>query len=517
MPALAADHAFLNRHAEHIHGVLACFDRLIFRGYLPLSYAQGLEGFLSRQGQLLKDFKTYAPQVAERLVAHVTALVTAAGREIRYLPKKERLEARARQIARDQQISEGIVCAFRCLETCRTYRLQYGEGRPRLKADYRRCQVLYVFLIDPTLGLLHVKLETWFPLTLQVYVNGHEFVARKLTQLGLSYTQVENTFTHLEKPSAAQGCAERFVKQDWPKVLGALARQFNPLLEAELQGQDYYWCVDQAEYATDVIFKDRAALAAVYPRLVEHATLGLQSADVLRFLGRRLHPSLEQEVQTHRGERVEGVRVKHGVGSNRLKMYDKAGVVLRIETVINDPTAFKVRRWRQTKDGRRELAWQPLRKGVAGLWRYAEVSAAANGRYLEALAAVDEQARVRAELDAATKPARLGGRRVRALQPLSPAEQALFRAVLAGQHRLQGFRAADVAQVWYPRPAAAAAERRRRSGRVTRLIRLLRGHGLVKKVPRSRRYHVTAKGERVMLAAIMVKHKHLPQEMSAAG
>src|SRR6266849_2560747 len=136
--------------------------------------------------------------------------------------------------------------------------------------------------------------------------------------------------------------------------------------------------MNQAEYATDVMFQDRSALAGLYPRLVEHATVCLGAEDVLKFLGRKLHPSFLGEVQTHCGQRVEGTRIKHAMKANRLKMYDKAGCVLRIETVINDPTQFRVRRWRVHPDGskavpagRQELAWQELRKGVAWLWRYA--------------------------------------------------------------------------------------------------------------------------------------------------
>jgi hypothetical protein len=339
-------------------------------------------------------------------------------------------------------------------------------------------------------------------------------LAKKLDGLGIAYTLCDNAFTQIADLKAAQACAERFVKQNWPRLLGPLARQFNPLVGQELREQDYYWVTDQAEYATDVLFVDRSALAGLYPRLVEHARACLSAEDVLRFLGRKLHPNFQGEVQTHVGRRVEGVRVKHGMKSNRLKMYDKAGVVLRLETTINDPTEFRVRR-RQQPGG--ELRWQPLRKGVAWLWRYAEVSRAANGRYLEALAVVDDDSRARRLLDRVTKPAKLNGRRKRALQPLSPGDQDLFLAALRGEHRLHGFRNRDIAQQLYPKGTRDAAERRRRCARVTRLIQVLRAHGLVAKIPRTRRYRVTAQGELLMSAAIKVKEIDLPREISEAA
>jgi hypothetical protein len=507
------DHVFVVKHQEQVAGVLSCFDRVIFRGYLPLSYPKGLEGFLYQQKVLLKDFKDYAPQVAERVKEHVKGLVEAAGAPYRHLPTKEPMEEQARQLAKDRGIREGIVCGYSQLETCRSFRFEYKD-RPRLRGDFRRCLVQYVFLMHAVLGLIHVKIHTWLPLTMQVYVNGHDFVARKLDALGTAYAMHDNAFTRLDNCAAAQGCADRFVKQNWPKLLSDLAWQFNPLLAHELQGQEYYWVMDQAEYATDVVFKKVSLLASLYPRLVEHARVCLSAEDILKFLGRKLNGNFQGEVQTHVGRRLEGVRVKHTMKSNKLKMYDKGGLVLRIETTINDPTEFRVRR---RQKGSRKLTWQPLPKGVAWLWRFAEVSRSANSRYLQALAVVDDDGAARRVLDRVTKPAKLNGRRRRALQPMSPADQALFLAVLRGEHHLHGFRNRDLANRLYAQGTKDAGERRRRCGRVTRLIQVLRAHGLVAKIPRTRRYRVTAQGEALMSAAIYVRYKYLPNELHEAA
>jgi len=512
--AITAQHPFLVKHADHIHGVLSCFDRLIFRGHLPLSYPRGLEGFLFQQQILFKDFKDYAPQVAQRITAHVKGLVQKAGAPFRYLSRKEPMEQQARALAHQQGLREGIVCGYSQLETCRAYRFEGGKDRPRLKKAYRRCTVLYVFLLHAVLGLIHVKIEAWFPLTMQVYVNGHDFLARKLDGLGLRYTMADNAFTWVEDLPAAQACADRFAKQNWPKLLGQLARHFNPLVGKELREQDYYWVMDQAEYATDVLFVDRPALAGLYPRLVEHARACLSAEDVLRFLGRKLDGNFRGEVQTHVGRRLEGVRVKHAMKANKLKMYDKVGQVLRIETTINAPQEFRVRRWHEASG---QMQWQPLLKGVAWLWRYADVSRGANGRYLEALAVVNDDSAARRLLDRVTRPAKLNGQRKRALQPLSPADQELFQAVLRGEHRLRGFRNRELAERLYGRATTDVVERRRRCGRVTRLIQVLRAHGLVAKIQHTRRYRVTHQGELLMSAAIQIKDLELPKKMHEAA
>ena len=341
---------------------------------------------------------------------------------------------------------------------------------------------------------------------------------------------VDNTFTWIADVAAAQRLADRLVRQNWPRRLTAWARRVNPLLADVLRFADgrpfeYYWVTDQAEFATDVMFRGRQELAGLYAALLEHATLAFGSEDVLRFLGRKPSPNFKGEVQTerkllpipeHHG-RVEGVRVKHVMTTNRLKMYDKAGRVLRIETVINDPTEFRVRRWQKHKQGGRRLAWLPLRKGVAWLWRYAEVGMAANRRYLEALAAVEDPSTARKLLDRVCRPATWGKRRRRALQPLSPHDQTVFLAVLRGEHHLHGLRNRDLAKRLYGAAPCDPVARRRQSARVTRLIQLLRAHGILGKVPRSRRYRLTANGERLLSAALYVRYKHLPKELSDAA
>lgn len=459
--------------------MLSCFDRVIIRGYLPICHFGGVEAWLFHQGIKLKQFKEFAPQIAQRLLQHAKDLAASRGRPYRYLPTRESKEELARQIAGRGGVRDGLVCIFSCLETCRTFRLDWSERLHRLclRPDLRRCTVLYYFVMDPECGLIHIKLHTWLPLVCQVYINGHSWLERQLMKRGIPFAMADNAFVHLPQPEVAQRLADRFWKQGWRKRLDRSARQVNPLLADLLHKQSYYRVVDQAEYSTDVLFKDRQALAGLYPALVEHATLRLGAEDVLRFLGRKLVGCFRGEVQTEgkrlplpalTGKRVEGVRVKHVMKTNRLKMYDKQGLVLRIETVINDPTEFRVRRWQTNQHGRRVLAWQPLRKGVAWLWRYAQVSLSANRRYLEALAVVDDPGPARQLLDRVCQPTGSGRKRRRALQPLSPQDQALFRAVLRGEHHLHGFSNRDLARQLHGERRKDPLERRRQCARVSR-------------------------------------------------
>ena len=242
---------------------------------------------------------------------------------------------------------------FCCMECCPSFRLAHGKDRPRLVNARRQQRVLYFYFLDPELGLIHIRLTTWFPFTVQVYVNGHSWLAQQMLRQRLGFNLQDNAFTALDDPRAAQELADSFAQLNWTKILNRLVRQVNPLMnERWFRGYSYYWVVDQAEYATDLIFTGREALAGLYPRLLDHAAVNFSANDILGFLGRKFHPRFEGEVLTDcQKGRWPGARIKHRMKNNWLKMYDKFGRVLRIETVINNPREFRVRRLR-TRQGR---------------------------------------------------------------------------------------------------------------------------------------------------------------------
>jgi hypothetical protein len=403
------------------------------------------------------------------------------------------------------------------METCRTFRVGYGEGRPVVKTDLRRCSVLYYYLMDRDFGLMHVKIQTWCPFTVQVYVNGHEWLARKLQSAKIAFKKVDNAFVDVADPVRAQQCARGFWRRDWPKLLDRLAERVNPLLEDWLAGQSYYWVLDQVEFSTDVLFADKTDLATLRQHLYEHAALCFGAEQVMTFLGRKYRETFRGEVKTHWQRRQAGAAVKHWMKRNAIKMYDKDGVVLRIETVINDPREFKVHRLRHKQNGQAEVGWFPMSKGVANLYRYADVSRKANARYLEALAVVSDLGVGQRDLERCCAPVAYQGRNRRGLQPLGRDDQALFEAALRGEHAVRGFRNRELARHLFGPQPADAAERRRQCGRVSRLMSLLRAHGLIAKFPRSRRYRVTALGQRFMSTAIELRRKLFPKKLTPAA
>jgi DNA-binding HxlR family transcriptional regulator len=264
---------------------------------------------------------------------------------------------------------------------------------------------------------------------------------------------------------------------------------------------DYYWSAYQTEWATDVVFNNPEALAAIYPALVQHATLHFQSPDVMRFLGRKANGNFTGEIVTSFKDRAEGVRVKHWVRGNSIKMYDKAGSILRVETTIARTNDFKVLR-PPNDDPNAKLEWKPLRKGVADLHRRAELSQRSNERYLDALAAVDDTTPCATLFDSVSRPVFIDGRRYRAMRIGDKDDLDILRAISRGEFATAGFRNREVRHLLHPSSfTAPPPDQRRLSAKVSRQLRLLRAHGLIKKVPRTHRYQLTDRG-RLLTAAL---------------
>jgi hypothetical protein len=334
----------------------------------------------------------------------------------------------------------------------------------------------------------------------------------------LDFVQADNAFLQIDDYDQAQEIADTFSKLDWVKILDRFVTPVNPLLKQPWLGQrSYQWVIDQAEFSTDLLFLSKAALAKIYPQLLEHALTNFSAEDVLRFLGRKLDPRFQGEVLTDlKKRRHPGARIKHRMKNNWLKMYDKFGQILRLETVINQPREFKVRRMAE-RHGKRQMLWCPMNKGVANFYHYHAVARQSNERYLEALATVVTPCATVKELEKLHKPARFGNRRRRALNVLSDADQRLFLAVMRGDHSINGFRNTDVASVLFPLPAKTAQQRRRRSTQVSRKLQLLRAHGLIAPIRSSYRYRITRKGNLLMNAAVSVRQKAFPKELNAAA
>ena len=504
---------FVSKFTNLIVAVLSCFDRVIFKGHLALAAPGELEYFVDRVLKVRRsDFmKTMAPQYSDRLVAHAQGWAEKAGRIYLYRTGQFRKDEWAHNLIRDQGIVEGLVGILCTLETCPSFSLVPGPERPQFVSRPRQQRVLYYYFLDPQFGLIHVRLQTWLPFTVQVYVNGHEWQAQQMVQKKLGFVQQHNAFTQLDDRDQAQRIADRFAKLNWPKILDRWARQVNPLLRELLPDYSVHWVGDQAEYATDLLFKSRAALAGLYRSLLDYAVRTFTPKDILSFLGRKWDRRFDGEVHTHyENDRWFGTRIKHRMKSNWLKMYDKFGLILRVETVINSPKEFWVYRTCHHRDGTSSAGYYPMTKSVASLVDYQEQALACNRRYLDALAVVDDPTPAYPALRQLTEPKVIDGRSHAGFNPARREDVRLFKAILDGDHIARGFRNADIRAPLFG-IQHKDAEKRRASAAVGRLLKRLHVRHLVAKIPRTRRWRVTEHGRHFLGMALQLYCCSWPQ------
>lgn len=508
-------------------GVLSGFDRLRLMATLrPLYQPSLMLRYLSRAGVLLKDFAAFAGGWTEQVRAAAHQLAEQTGRPLIYLQRSsQRKELLARDLARREGLSKGLIGIWSVLEPCLTYFVRRDREQKKLvlRLEPGKCLHYYFYFLHEQLGLLHLRLQTWFPFAMNVCLNGRHWLARQMDQAGLGYVQRENCFTWIEDTTQAQGLARAQLQSSWPGLLQPLVEQCHPHAPQLCRplGLSYYWSVSESEYATDVMFKSPAALARLYPALVHQGIKQFGSTDVLRFLGHkvqangRVHGNHQGEILSSLKHRPEGLRLKHQANGNSIKLYDKQGSVLRVETTLNRPHQFRVYRASE-RDPEQKKRWQVLRKSVGDLHRRAEICEAINGRYLEALASVRAGQSAGQVARGVCRPVCQDGRRHRALNPWSAEDGALLEVISRGEWTVSGFRNRDLRAALYP-GRAEAAQRRRQSGRVTRALARLRAHGMIKKVNGSYRYQLTTSGRAIVTALLAARQADVEKLMALAA
>jgi hypothetical protein len=308
---------FIQRYEDRIHGLLSCFDRMLFRGYLPIMSGWQMAQFFNSRNIRFRTLKTFLVEQAQRVKQHGIDLAKKDGRPFQYVQEKTRKDDVAKEIAARDKIEEGLIVVFSVLEPCRTFSFRFEKGKPFVQSARRKCLFLYFYFMDRDFGLIHVRLQTWFPLQVQVYVNGHEWLARRLDKKGIRYRKCENAFVWIEDLAKAQKLSDRFASLDWPRLLTRYARKVHPLFSDLLQSMSYYWVTTQSEYSSDVLFKSPDYLEELFPRLLHHSTLCFGARQVMSFLGRKLYSHFQgdivSDVMDFAVKRLPGIRIKHRV------------------------------------------------------------------------------------------------------------------------------------------------------------------------------------------------------------
>jgi hypothetical protein len=383
--------------------------------------------YLRQAGVLLKDFAKHVLKVSTVLKEASMGIASKNSRPYIHLPSsKTNKEEIAVDLARRDGVEHGLICALGCVESCFSFDISSNRKTKKLEliSRWRKCLHIYHYYRHPVFGFMQGRLQTWFPFNIQICLNGREWLAHQMDEVQLSYQRKDNCFPWIEDVTKAQSLMDQQLQTPWPEYLDEFSRLVNPGHDDLFRAfpLQYYWSVTQSEWATDIMFRSQQALAAHYPTLVHHGMTTFSSPDVMRFLGRKIpstgniNPRFAGQVITDLKHRPEGIRVKHRVKANSLKIYDKQGSVLRVETTINDPSDFKVYRKTESSENT-EPKWLPLRKGVADFHRRAQVSHGANGRYLDALACAHDSTPLKNWTDKLCRPVTWKQNRFRALNP----------------------------------------------------------------------------------------------------
>lgn len=505
---------FIAKYQEEITGVLTGFDRLVFRGTLrSIAYAQGMDKCRALNGILLKDFGRWAAQCSEALERASLAEARKLGRRIEYLRSSHiDKEALARKIAQETGIGEGLVCVLRCIEPCSSFEVYRNRDQKQLelKKRQRKCMFLYHYQLHPQLGWMNARIQTWFPFSIQICLNGREWLAQQLQCKQMEHVKQDNCLVWVENWKQAQQLMDRQLRARWPRLLDQFAEQVNPALE-EILGKweaSYYWSTYQSEWATDIVFREGERLRQLYERMVHYSVTALSCTDVMKYLGRKVRldgnvpKRFNAEVVLDCKQRPEGIRIKHRVNDNSLKAYDKAftslGNVLRFEATMLNPADLRAYRPKEGDPGGAK-AWRPMRRGIADLHRLAELSDRAKDRYMDALAQVDDNSTIQDLLKRLHHRKPWHGQAVRGLQPFGK-DNALLLAINRGEFLLQGLRNRDLQKLLFTERSASQKQGRQRTAQISRQLRMLRAHGLIHKVPKTHRYQVTETGRTILTA-----------------
>ncbi len=496
------------KYQDEMYGVLNCYDRVIIKGHLqPLCYPQGMTSYLYRQAIRIFDYtEAFAQPLRDEIRANAEAVAEANGIAIEFIRKSkgQRKEERIQEVLQTRGEHAGLVHILSAMEQCPAYRPWHNKETHRtyVKRTTGKCLHYYFYFIDEEFGLCYLRVATWCPFGLQFYFNGHNWLATQMKLQGLRYEQHDNAFVVIDDVERANQLADQLDVEKLQAKLDGWARQYCPVV-ATLD-LAVHWSITQAEYATDLIFKDSSILQAFYPHLLETLIQAVKPADVATFLGRKLHGNFQGEAGNRFNQRWLGTRIKHQFGPVTLKLYDKFNRLLRIETTVTNVSFFKQYRKVQHRDGSVSTRWAPMKKTIYSLPALQEALLAANQRYFKFISEIETPQVGVEKLHKLAETKVNNDHRYKGFNLFAEEDTFLFRTLLRGEFAISGFSNRDLRLHLTDK----------NTGQVTRLLKRLRLHGVIKKVGRRYKYYLTTFGRQVSVMALKLRQMVVIPELA---
>jgi len=203
----------LEQFQDKINGTFSFFDRIIIKGHIRQFFSpSGKRHFLSEHNVLLKDFPAFTEQVTHQVVSHVEFLTQLQGRPLISLPSSlDSKKEEARTVLQNSPVKEGLICTISVVEPCQTLQPKKKDnGLLELVTVNRKCKYFYLYFLDKHFGFMYVKLQTWFPFLIQVYINGREMMKHMFEENGIHYRMYDNSFFEISDTVKAQELADKF-------------------------------------------------------------------------------------------------------------------------------------------------------------------------------------------------------------------------------------------------------------------------------------------------------------------
>jgi len=489
-----------DRYAAQIAGVVSCYARIVITGPLPgVCYAEGMAAYLRAHDIRLFDYARFAEPLREEVRQNAERLAREQGLVIEFIRSAHafRKEERIRAILDQRGEQPGLVHIFAAMEPCTAFTPWRDKvtGKTTLRHKDGKCLHYYVYLIDAAFGLCYLRAPPRAPFRLQFYGNGHTWLAGQLRQAGIAVEPLDTTFRLLGDSAQAQALTDAFPITPLHHTRDALAAHYCPVLTHIGPAVTYHWSLMQVAYATDLIFHRQADLRPLYDALVHTAIHAVKPDHVATFLGRKLTGNYADEVGNDVHTHIEGTRLKHHRGPVSIKLYDKQALVLRIETTVNDVSFFRHHRKVEHRDGTTDTTLAPMQKTIYSLAPLRELLGAANRRYLAFLSDLADPSAGVQQVERLAEPTRQDDRRYRGFNLCSADDRALFTALARGEWQISGFRNSSLRRVL---PTYSGPQ-------LSRVLKRLHAHGLIKKIGRTYKYYLTQAGQQVVVTALKLR------------
>ena len=495
------------RYAGRILGTLSCYDRILIQGTLPgFCYADGMTSFLNANNIRIFDYPRFAEPLRNELRESAEQIAKENGLEIEFIRKKNfRKEDRIQGILEKRGNHPGLVHIFSAMEPCPSYKPWHNKQTHRtyLKPTEGKCLHYYFYFIDEELGLCYVRVPTWCPFRLQIYFNGHNWLAAALRKQGIKYTLIDNAFVNIDSFTTAQNLSHELIVAIIHRRLDTFAERCCPIIKRF--NLSYHWSIMQAEYATDIVFKRQQDLQLIYGHLTRTAIHTVKPDNIATFLGRKLNGNYQDEMGNNFNTRIEGTRIKHTMGSVSIKMYDKFGLILRIETTVNDVSFFKHYRKVEHRDGTHSEKWAQMKKGIYSLSALQKLLLAANHRYLQFISAIDDVSVGISKLNKISKTVTENDRSYKGFNFFTEDDQMVFEAIASGQFNISGFQNKHLRHKLWGKTSA----------QISRTIKRLHAHGLIRKIGHTYKYYLTKFGYHVITIGLKLKELVIIPQLAA--